>query len=38
MPSYGDMWFFINKNTTASDLVDMCKKEDSQVFKISMLK
>jgi len=38
MPSFGDMWFFIDEKTTAEDLATLCKKEDTLISTIEILK
>jgi len=38
MPSFGDMWFFIDEKTTVQDLSTLCKREDALVSTIEILK
>ena len=38
MPSFGDMWFFIDEKTTAEGLATLCKKEDKLISTIEILK
>ena len=38
MPSFGDMWFFIDEKTTTQDLKTQCQKEDTLISTIEILK
>jgi len=38
MPSFGDMWFFIDEKTTAEGLATLFKKEDKLISTIEILK